>query len=51
MAVKKALYLIWELANTFHKILVGLPVSCNDLTDDRDDLEAVQIIKPENEKD
>lgn len=38
--------LIWELPNTFHKVLVGLPVSCNDLTNDRDDLEAVQIIKP-----
>jgi hypothetical protein len=46
----KALYLIWELPNTFHKVLVGLPVSCNDLTNDRDDLEAVQIIKPKKQK-
>jgi hypothetical protein len=30
--------------------LVGLPVSCNDLTNDRDDLEAVQIIKPKKQK-
>lgn len=50
LLVTKALYLIRELPNTFHKVLIGLPVSCDDLSNDRDDLETVQIIKPKTNK-
>lgn len=44
------LYLRWELSDTLYKVLVGLPISCDDFSEDRNDLEAIQIIKPK-EKD
>lgn len=40
------LYLRWELSDTLYEVLVGLPVSCDDFAQDRNDLEAIQIIKP-----
>lgn len=39
-------HLCWELANALHQILVGLPVSSNQLPHHWNHLEAVGIVEP-----
>ena len=38
-------YLIREVADALHQVLVGLPVSCNDLTHDWNHLETVGVVQ------
>lgn len=43
-------YLSGKLADAFHQIAVGFPVPGDDLSQNRDHLEAVRVVKPLNEK-
>lgn len=43
--MKDLFYLSWKASYAFYKILVGFPITSNNFSQHRDDLEAIEIIQ------